>query len=116
MAHSGPHLSEVTVDALLLAQDTTTDGGSAVVTLLLYAAILGGIFWFLIIRPNRTRAKRHQELMATLGVGDEVQTAGGIYGVVRDIDEDTVIIEVEDGSRLRVARRAVAGKTTTEVE
>ena len=112
MSHSVFHLSEVTLDALMFAQ--TDGGGSAVVTLILYAAILGGIFWFLIIRPNRTRTRRHKELMATLAVGDEIQTAGGIYGIVRDIDEDTAVIEVEGGSTLRVARRAIAGKTAAE--
>ena len=111
MLHSGSHLSEVTLDALILAQE---DSGSTVVTLILYAAILGGIFWFLIIRPNRTRMRRHQDLMATLAVGDDIQTAGGIYGTIRSIDEESAVIEVEGGGTLRVARRAIAAKTVTD--
>lgn len=101
------------MDALILAQE---DGSSTVVTLILYAAILGGIFWFLIIRPNRTRLKRHQNLMATLAVGDNVQTAGGLYGIIRSIDEESAVIEVEDGGTLRVARRAIAAKTVADTE
>ena len=99
------------MNALMFAQQ---DSGSTVVTLILYAAILGGIFWFLIIRPNRGRVRRHQELMATLAVGDEIQTAGGIYGIVRDIDEESAVIEVEGGGTLRVARRAIAAKTEAQ--
>lgn len=101
------------MDGLILAQDTTTNsGGNALVTLLVYGVILGGIFYFLIIRPNRGRARAHQELMASLSVGDEIQTAGGIFGRVRSLEDTSVVIEVEDGGTLRVARRAIATKLT----
>lgn len=43
-------------------------------------------------------------------MGDRIQTIGGILGVIRKMDDESVVIEVEDGGRLRIARRAVAGK------
>jgi preprotein translocase subunit YajC len=101
----------------ILAQTTTTEaattgssGSNVVTTLILYAVVIGGLFYFLMIRPQRTRMKRHEEMMSGLAVGDEVQTVGGIYGRIEFMDESTAIIQVEGGGRLRVARRALAGK------
>lgn len=95
----------------ILAQaEDAASGGSAWQVLLLYAVIIGGLFYFLMIRPQRTRMKRHQELVSSLEIGDEVTTIGGIYGRIEFIDDETAVLQVEGGSRLRVARRALAGK------
>ena len=94
----------------ILAQDATESTNSGWATLIVYVVILGSIFYFLILRPQRTRASRHRTLMGSLVVGDEVRTAGGIFGFVRDLDDDSAVIEVEDGTRLRVARGAIATK------
>jgi preprotein translocase YajC subunit len=53
--------------------------------------------------------KAQQQLSSSLSLGDRVQTIGGIQGVVRALDDDSVVIEVEQG-RIRVARRAIANK------
>jgi preprotein translocase subunit YajC len=63
----------------------------------------------LIIRPQRTRMRNQQELSRSLQLGDRVQTIGGIQGVVRSLDDDSVVIEIEQG-RMRVVRRAVANR------
>ena len=54
--------------------------------------------------------KRHQELVSALSIGDEVTTIGGIYGTIEHMDDDSAVLQVEGGGRLRVARRALAGK------
>jgi len=94
--------------------EETSGTGNTVLTIVMYAAVIGGLFYFLLIRPQRTRQKKAQELQTSLGVGDEVQTIGGIYGTIEYFDEetDTAIIQVEGGGKLRVARRALAGKVT----
>ncbi|HEX9978910.1 MAG TPA: preprotein translocase subunit YajC [Acidimicrobiia bacterium] len=92
--------------------ETTTSSGNAVLTIALYAAVIGGFFYFFMIRPQRTRMRRHEELMSSLAVGDEVQTIGGIYGRIEFMDDKTAVLQVEGGGRLRVARRALAGKTS----
>ncbi|MDP8958616.1 MAG: preprotein translocase subunit YajC [Actinomycetota bacterium] len=84
--------------------------GGAGLTSLLWLGALVVLFYFLLIRPQRTRAKRHQELISSLQVGDRIQTVGGIYGVITSLDDQSAVIEVEDGGRLRVARRAVGSK------
>jgi preprotein translocase subunit YajC len=82
-------------------------GGGA--TSLIFLVVMVGVFYFLIIRPQRTRMRNQQELSRSLQLGDRVQTIGGIQGVVRSLDDDSVVIEIEQG-RMRVVRRAVANR------
>lgn len=98
---------------LLLALQTETEPaaeGSPWSVLLVYAVVIGGLFYFLMIRPQRTRMRRHQELVDALAVGDEVTTIGGIYGTIEHMDDESAVLQVEGGGRIRVARRALAGK------
>jgi preprotein translocase subunit YajC len=76
---------------------------------LVFLAVMLAVFYFLILRPQRNRMKAQQQLSSSLSLGDRVQTIGGIQGVVRALDDDSVVIEVEQG-RIRVARRAIANK------
>jgi len=78
-------------------------------TSLVFLALLIGMFYFLLIRPQRVRAKQQRELAAALEVGDKVQTYGGVHGVVVGLDDDSVVIGLEEG-RMRISRRAIAGK------
>ena len=66
------------------------------------------IMYFLLIRPQRQQQKRHAQLIASLKIGDEVITAGGIYGEVTQLDNERVLLEVDDDVRIAVARRAIA--------
>jgi preprotein translocase subunit YajC len=70
--------------------------------------LLVAIFYFLIIRPQRQ--KRHQQLMQELKRGDKVITTGGLYGVVESLSDDSVVLKVESGATIRVARNSVAGQ------
>ena len=68
------------------------------------------LLWVLLIRPQRKRLQEQRELHASLEVGDEILTAGGLYGHVRALgDDDDVIVEIAPGTNVRIARRAVAG-------
>jgi preprotein translocase subunit YajC len=79
------------------------DGGILVIVALF------ALFWLLLIRPQRRRQRAQNEMIASLEVGDEIVTAGGLYGEVMALDEDDVRVEIADGVEVRVARRAVAG-------
>lgn len=70
--------------------------------------------YLLLIRPQRQTAKRHQEMLENLSVGDEVVTAGGIYGEVTGIDDERVQLEVDADVRIAVSRRAIANKVPPE--
>lgn len=88
---------------------TTAPNAGSPVGSLVFLAVMLAVFYFLILRPQRNRMKAQQQLSSSLSLGDRVQTIGGIQGVVRALDDDSVVIEVEQG-RIRVARRAIANK------
>ena len=66
------------------------------------------------IRPQRQQARRHQELLSNLKIGDEVVTAGGIYGEVTALDAERVQLEIDADVKIAVARRAVASLVPPE--
>lgn len=78
-------------------------------TSLIFLALLIGMFYFLLIRPQRVRQKQQKQLAAALEIGDKVQTFGGVHGVVVALDDDSVVLGLEEG-RMRISRRAIAGK------
>ena len=67
------------------------------------------LFWLLLIRPQRRRQRAQDEMLANLRVGDEIITAGGLYGDITAIEGDEVYVQIADGVEVRIARRAVAG-------
>lgn len=75
--------------------------------LIQFVAIIA-IFWFLLIRPQRQLAAKHQEILSQLKPGDEVQTEGGIIGTVVHIKDERVTIKSAESTRLVVARGKIA--------
>ncbi len=88
-----------------------TEGGG--INFLLPLLLLGVLMYFLIIRPQRKRSRRQQELASSLEVGDQVRTIGGLLGVVVGLGDDWVLLGIEDG-RIRVQRSAVAGRISPD--
>lgn len=67
--------------------------------------------WLVLVRPQKRRQVEQQRMLAELRLGDEVLTAGGIYGTIVRLDETEVSVEIAPDLRVRVARRAIAGVT-----
>ena len=78
--------------------------------IVVFLVLIFVMFYFLMIRPQRRRQKEHDELVRGLKVGDRVITSGGIYGKIKSISQDSVILEIESGATMRVARNSIAGK------
>ena len=91
----------------ILAQQQTS-GGSLIGLALPILLIVG--FYFLLIRPQRNRQRQQQALVASLEVGDEVMTSGGIFGTIVDIDDDEgiVTVEIAPGTRVRMLRQGIS--------
>ena len=85
-----------------------SSGGSGFFLIIIVAFVL---LWFIVVRPQRKRQTQQQQMLGDLRVGDEVLTAGGIYGTVSQIDEDQVTVQIAPKTEVRVARRAIAGVT-----
>ena len=73
-----------------------------------------GFMYFLLIRPQRQQQRKHAELLGALKPGDEVVTAGGIYGEVVELDAERVMIEIDEDVRVAVARRAITSVVPPE--
>jgi preprotein translocase subunit YajC len=84
-------------------------GGFLIILILIF-----GLMYFLMIRPQRQQQRRHQEMLANLKVGDEVITAGGIYGDVVGVEPDRVSLEIAEDVEIEVARRAIASIVVPE--
>jgi preprotein translocase subunit YajC len=80
---------------------------------------LGGmlvLFWLLIVMPQRRRRSQQEALIGQLEPGDEVLTLGGLLGVVREVGEHEVVLEIAPETRVRIAKTAVTGRIDPVVE
>ena len=78
-------------------------------TYLIPIIVLFFLLWLLIIRPQRRRQLQQVEMQNEVHLDDEIITAGGLHGYVRQLDEEVLTIEIAPDVRVRVDRRAVAG-------
>ena len=78
--------------------------------------LLLALAWFVLIRPQRRRQAQQEELLGSLHTGDEIVTAGGLYGRIQSVRDDELDVEIAPGTVVRVARRAVAGVFREEDE
>ena len=91
---------------------TTAPAAGSPINSFVFLGVMVLVFYFLILRPQRARMKKQQEVTSSLSIGDKVQTIGGVQGVIRELDDDSVVLQVEDG-RIRFTRRAIANKIDT---
>jgi preprotein translocase subunit YajC len=71
-------------------------------------AVLAVLFWFLIIRPQRRRAQLQNQIVDTLERGQDVVTAGGLYGRIKEVGDEDVQLEIAPEIVVRVDKRAVS--------
>ena len=72
---------------------------------LVYFVFLIGLMYFIAIRPQQQENKKMQELVASVAIGDSVLTSSGMYGVVIDMTDDTVIVEFGSNKNCRIPMR-----------
>ncbi len=70
--------------------------------------LIFAVFYFILIRPQQTRAKQHQEMLANLKRNDAVVTSGGIHGKIVALGDSVVEIEIANNVRIRVDRPQIA--------
>jgi preprotein translocase subunit YajC len=81
-----------------------------------YLAILAVLFFVLIVVPQRRQLSARRSLVASLEVGDRIITAGGVYGTVRALDDETIQLEVAEGVQIQIARQAVNSRVSELAE
>jgi preprotein translocase subunit YajC len=89
------------------AQSIGTGGGQSMLSLALPVLLLV-VFYFLLIRPQNTRAKEQREMLSKVAVGDEVATTGGILGKVTEVGEQFLTLEIASGVSVKLQKFQVA--------
>jgi len=116
---------EIYNQAMLATSSTKTQSASSV-SLLIPLVLLGAVFWFAIIRPQRNRQRQQQQTTAQLEPGDEIVTVGGLVATVVETIDDKVVVSVAPGAvtnqgaasqpvEMTFLRQAVARKLSAEV-
>jgi preprotein translocase subunit YajC len=65
------------------------------------------LFYFMLIRPQMKRSKEHRDMLGKLAKGDEVITSGGLAGVVREIGENYLTVEIADNVPVKLQKSAI---------
>ena len=76
---------------------------------LLLILLAFGFLYFVLVRPQRRRQTEQQRMLSSLQEGDEIVTAGGVYGEITGFQEDDVLVRIAPEVEVRVARRAIGG-------
>ncbi len=94
---------------LLTTQDASMSAMSSLIIIIFYIVIFGAM-WFFLMRPQKKEQKRVAAMLSTLEAGDYVLTTAGFYGVIIDIQDDTVIVEFGNNKNCRIPmqRSAIA--------
>src|SRR5574344_901400 len=90
--------------------------GGGGLTMMIPLILIVVIMYFFMIRPQNKKQKETEKMIAALKKGDKVVTIGGIHGVVSSTKEKTVIIKVDDNTKLEINRSAVSGVEVEKVE
>lgn len=70
------------------------------------------VFSFFLIRPQQKKAKDQKKFTEEVNKGDIVVTVGGIHGRIAEVDNDTIILEVEKGGRIKFSKSAISMEST----
>jgi preprotein translocase subunit YajC len=92
---------------LLFFQDA---GGSSLIWTLLPFVFIFGIFYFLVILPQKRQKQQLAEMIAQLKINDEIVTNGGIIGKIKEIKDSSFIVQSAEKSFLEIGKSAVVGK------
>jgi preprotein translocase subunit YajC len=92
---------------ILMAPQQGQSGGGIMSFLPLIAIVV--VFYFFMIRPQMKKAKDQKKYIEALKKGDKILTIGGIYGKIVEVNEDaTILMEVEDGTKMKISKNAVS--------
>jgi preprotein translocase subunit YajC len=82
--------------------------------MIIFLVVIFAVMYLLMIRPRQKQQKQHEAMMQELRPGERVIIAGGIYGQIESLSEDTAIIKIESGATMKVARSSILGRQEVE--
>ena len=96
------------------AEEATSAGTAGGVANFGLLVILFIIFYILVIRPQSKKLSQHRDMVEALKSGDKVVTNGGIHGTVVEVNEDTIMVSVAEGVKIKFSKEAVAINSTAD--
>ncbi|MCR5704862.1 MAG: preprotein translocase subunit YajC [Eubacterium sp.] len=87
---------------MLLAASQSGGAGSFGIVGIVWFAVIIGMMYFMMIKPQKKQESRQKELMDSIEIGDSVLTTSGFYGMIIDIQDDTVIVEFGNNKNCRI--------------
>lgn len=100
--------------AIIVNYAADQSGGSGLVQIVIIVAVFA-LIYFMMIRPQQRRRREVQDMQSQMGIGDEIVTVGGLYGIVTEVDDDTVLLEIAPGVTAKYARAAI-GKVNRKAD
>ncbi len=91
-------------------------GGGGYSGLIIMLGLMFAIMYFMIIRPQKRKQKEHEELLKRLKSGDRVVTAGGIHGIVQTVKKNTVLLKIDEKSRIEMSMGSITQVVRDEDE
>ncbi len=80
---------------------------SETIQMILPFVLLLVLFYFLLIRPQQKQQKQRQEMLGALKKGDRIVTIGGIHGVIKEIQDDVMVVRVADNVNIKFNRNGI---------
>ena len=93
---------------LLMAPPPGGEGGASTLFSFLPLVAIVAIFYLLILRPQRKKQQDTQKMLSALRKGDRIVTIGGVHGIIQSIKDSTVIVKVDENTKLEFSRSAIA--------
>jgi preprotein translocase subunit YajC len=84
-----------------LAQQPSPAGGAGQI---IFLVLMFAAMYFLMIAPQRKKAKEHAKMLEALSTGDEIVTAGGIYGEITNKKDDRFVVRIADGTKVEIGK------------
>src|SRR5690606_18810187 len=83
------------------------DGGGNLLGMILPFVLMFAVFYFLLIRPQQKKTKTRNMMLSQLKKGDKVTTIGGLHGTISEITDDTIVLRVNDTTKMTFERSAI---------
>ena len=101
------------MNAIYIAQAAAEQQGDPM-SMLITFGLIGVIFYFLLIRPQRKQQKELKDRQDALKLGDKVVSAGGIYGTITKVEQDAVRMEIAPSVTIKIAKASIVSSTPKE--
>ena len=82
----------------------------SIAPMIIFLVLIFAAMYFLMIKPQRKKQKEQQEMVQQIRKGEKVIIAGGIYGQIESVGEESIVLRLESGATMRVAISSIAGK------